>query len=685
MRYFKGLVVFIVILIVSSIIFAIISYNDYARITALDYSAVVVDEPGSRGKVIITERLTFDIHAASEDNLFWELWRDLPEEYVDGVKVEYKVNSVKQIFNDKPDLIYEETPNLYWWDNDYISTAPGYGPGKWHHSEGPFDDIRNFECVLFYVDGIYRDTVIFEIEYEMYNASLRYNDSAEFYVSLFAGNDIRYLRYIKGQFLFPNGLMPGAGNYNAYTYGTNAHAFTFTESTSVNPGHHTFLFELDESQLKFRPYNRYIEFALIAHGADRHIFTKYADINIYNDDNMLERIMDAQAEYEALPLKYRDAKGTLLMIMITAALLIVFAIYSHDKKLKKKYSFFQPADHIEYYRDIPSELDPCFAGTLVFSKHKATEEIHDGFAAVMLSLVQKGYVDLVKIKDNKKWIQRNVKIVIKYISPPVHTSEAAGEAENPDETPGLKPLAPTEELYFNLIRRYASNNELGLSELQRKIAEDYDHADAFVKNIKSAVKSIGITQGYFQKSEYRKHKNNARGMSVLLIVLGVIITPVANLISYQTRMDLVFGAFFILGGGLFLSAFLLYKFSRRYLLLTQFGEDEYAKWRGLYNFLDSETLMNERTVLDLAVWENYLIYATAFGISAKVVKALKLRCKETELSPVLRNPYITTRSFYVGGRSIRTATHTASYTARSGGHGGYGGGGRGGGGGGGGH
>ncbi len=38
--------------------------NDYARITDVEYKAVVVDEPDSEGKVIITERLTFDVHAA---------------------------------------------------------------------------------------------------------------------------------------------------------------------------------------------------------------------------------------------------------------------------------------------------------------------------------------------------------------------------------------------------------------------------------------------------------------------------------------------------------------------------------------------------------------------------------------------------------------------------------------------
>src|SRR5699024_1774342 len=55
---------------------------DYARITDVDYTAVVMDEPESGGSVRITERLTFDVHAASRDNLYWELWRDLPEDYI---------------------------------------------------------------------------------------------------------------------------------------------------------------------------------------------------------------------------------------------------------------------------------------------------------------------------------------------------------------------------------------------------------------------------------------------------------------------------------------------------------------------------------------------------------------------------------------------------------------------------
>ena len=98
-------------------------FNDYARITDVDYQAILVDEPNESGKLLITERLTYDIHAASKNNLFWELWRDLPEDYVDGLKVDYKVNYVKQINKDGTEVEYTESPKLYWDDSDYTDTC----------------------------------------------------------------------------------------------------------------------------------------------------------------------------------------------------------------------------------------------------------------------------------------------------------------------------------------------------------------------------------------------------------------------------------------------------------------------------------------------------------------------------------------------------------------------------------
>ena len=252
------------------------------------------------------------------------------------------------------------------------------------------------------------------------------------------------------------------------------------------------------------------------------------------------------------------------------------------------------------------------------------------------------------------------------------------ESEKPET------LTPTEELYFNLIIRHSHGNEISVKDFQAKVSIDYENTNTFVKNIENSVVNIGVSQGYFQKADYEQPKRQTKSLSTAHGILGVILITLVHLISYQTHLDLAFGAFFILGIAFIFSSLYLRRLSKKYVLLTQFGEDEYAKWKGLYDFLNSETLMKERTVIELPIWEQYLVYATAFGISEKVITALKIRCPDMEMSPMLSNPYYRSRSFHYSCRSFRSVTRTASHIARSGGyggHGGYGGGGRGGGGG----
>ena len=655
---------------------------DYARITDVDYKAILVDEPGSNGKVVVTERLTFDIHAASQNNLFWELWRDLPESYIDGVKVDYQVNSVKQILDDGTEVIYDESPKLYWNDSDYINTARGYGPGKWYHSEGPYNEsARNYECVFFYVDGLYREKVTFEIEYEMNNAALRYGDCSELYLSLYSEETIKHLESYKAQILIPNEDMPSTGNYDAYTYGTNSNRFPFTESDTKNFGYHTFSFNLDEEDLRFRPYNEYIEFSLISYGADKHKFTDYATRNYYYNDDVLDELRQEQAEFDAVPEDYKKTKIIILLTCSAGAILIIIYDIKKDKKMRKEHIFYEPTMQIKYFRDIPSNLDPVFASNLVFCKNKERKNDSDGYSSIMLSLVRKGYIELTRIDEQKDWTSNNVKIIVKHQPTPIMNDLLESqtiESEKPET------LTPTEELYFNLIIRHSHGNEISVKDFQAKVSIDYENTNTFVKNIENSVVNIGVSQGYFQKADYEQPKRQTKSLSTAHGILGVILITLVNLILYQTHLDLAFGAFFILGIAFIFSSLYLRRLSKKYVLLTQFGEDEYAKWKGLYDFLNSETLMKERTVIELPIWEQYLVYATAFGISEKVITALKIRCPDMEMSPMLSNPYYRSRSFHYSCRSFRSVTRTASHIARSGGyggHGGYGGGGRGGGGG----
>lgn len=744
------------------------SDSDYARITDVDYKAVLYDDATNGNKLVVTERLTYDIHAESIYNLFWELWRDLPEDTVDGLKVHYKVNYVKEINDDNTETIYTESPKLYWYDSDYTSEI--YGPGKWYHSEGPYnEDVGLYECVFFYVDGLYREQVVFEVQYEIYNVALKYNDVSELYLTLYSEETIRHLDSFNAQILIPNKDMPEEGNYEAYTYGTNSHVFPFTESDTLNPGYHTFSFSLDEDTLEFEPYNQYIEFNLLTFGSDRHSITDYALDNIYSHEDYLEEAREAQREYEELPIKAeRNKKIIFTACIIASGLVIIYAI-KKKKKILNQYTFYEPQQKMDYYRDIPTNLDPYFVANLVFIKGKRPENIDGhGYSALLLSLVRKGYIELVKIDHNKDWDNKNIKINILYnpfilpkeepninylgipknlpetinmpyvpIFPTMagHTSENVRDSiidverriqnnnnavsSNPFEehannvykleevikadtvnklTVGhtydkknskgkvVEDITQNEVEYYNLLIRHATDNSITMDKFQDKIANDYDNTDTFVTNLENSIVNIGVDSGYFQKANYTEPVQKLKELGNALIILGILIMIVGNMFIYSARVNIAYGAFFILGFAFILCAIYLKYDAKKYILLTQLGEDEYAKWHALYKFLDNITAMDRRTVVELPLWEKYLVYATAFGISHKVVKALKIFCPNYELvvDSSIDIDYCSSSRFRTNSSSFSRSTRSASYTSRSGGSY-YGGGGRGGGGGGGGH
>ena len=121
--------------------------NDYCNLTDVDYTAILHDDPNGKACVEITEYLTFDVHASSKSNTFKELWRELPEDNVDGLDVTYDVKSVTQILDDGEEIPYIETSKMYWEDEDYTQSSTM----RWHHSNGSGTYPDNDESLSGYV------------------------------------------------------------------------------------------------------------------------------------------------------------------------------------------------------------------------------------------------------------------------------------------------------------------------------------------------------------------------------------------------------------------------------------------------------------------------------------------------------------------------------------------------------
>ena len=383
--------------------------------------------------------------------------------------------------------------------------------------------------------------------------------------TLYSGDTIKNLNSYKGQILFPNEIMPSSNNYWIHTYGTNNHTFPFSESDTINPGYHTIMFDLNKSNLEFKPYNQYLEFALVSFGKDKHIFTKYASINDYYFDNVLDEIKEEQKKYDFLPEKFNTIKKYVLIISSIFSIYLIYFALNTKKRMNRKYNFYESTMKIDYFRDIPSNLDPVFASNFAFCKNKkSSKKVLDGYSAIMLSLVRKGYIELKKINEDKNWTSNNVHIVVK-------NNESSNSSENLNNNVfnKIEPLSKIEELYFNLIVRYSYINDLTLKIFQDRISIDYENTNSFVNNVENSITNIGVSEGYFQNSNYEKPKNELKSLSLFIKIIGYLIIIFANSISITTRLELAFGSFFLLGTACIICGIILKKKASKFILLTQ--------------------------------------------------------------------------------------------------------------------
>ena len=115
-------------------------------------------------------------------------------------------------------------------------------------------------------------------------------------------------------------------------------------------------------------------------------------------------------------------------------------------------------------------------------------------------------------------------------------------------------------------------------------------------------------------------------------------------------------------------------------VLTIEGVNEWAKWNGLKKYMEEFSLLNEKEVPQIAIWEEFLVYATAFGIADKVLKQLKIVYPDIENTVTFSTyPYMYLMihtDFSSSFSNAISSSMSSAYSSASGGGGGFSGGGR---------
>lgn len=293
-----------------------------------------------------------------------------------------------------------------------------------------------------------------------------------------------------------------------------------------------------------------------------------------------------------------------IVYIVATVALSIFLIYKLIKngikasKIEKK-----KMPELDYFRDIPNKQASAgdAAYLYYFRKGNFSQNISKVLSATLLQLSLKKYIVFSEDKTKSK-PQVRINIL--------------------NNTEQLEPLTEDEKTVLSILKSVTrtTTQEGEIATFTMKEFEKYakKHCESFMEKIKSIetdVKKQQIEmQNYSQEDEKTNSKHILRAWAYIifgLMALSIIKNPILTIL-------------------LCINCIPHFIIASKINPLTTKGLEEKAKWVGLKKYMEDFSLLNEKEVPDLKLWEKYLVFATAFGIADKVLKQLKIRYPELQ-------------------------------------------------------
>lgn len=479
------------------------------------------------------------------------------------------------------------------------------------------------------------DRRTYEISYTVKDAIAKYNDYAELYWQ-FIGEDFEIdADEITGTIILPEDandlddikVWGHTENLNGEIYVTALNEITFEVNNFIS--------------------GRYVEV--------RTLFPKDMITNTnrtYNEDRYEEVVKEetkwanqANARRQWEEIKDDVIAGIFLLITVIVGIVFLIKTIKYVKKLKsiKKY---KPEQELEYYRELPEKNTTPGEAVYILEEpyNSFTSKFGKIFSATILDLKLKGCLDLRVEKEDKK--KEKIYII---------------KVKRIDDS-----LKREQQAILNFISNaYKSKKEIEIKDLEKYITSHSSSVQKLIKQTEKDIENELLKDGKYTKTAKEEHKKYGN-------ICG----------AYFFGAFMTFSWAFPLAAILLINGILCLKIRKRINVLTQKGINEKEKWKGLKKYMEDFSLLNEKEVPAIEVWEHYLVYATAFGISDKVLKQLKtIYPNIDELGSVNTSTYMYFMYHSNFSSSISrsvSSSMSTSYSSGTGGGGGFSGGGGGG-------
>lgn len=341
--------------------------------------------------------------------------------------------------------------------------------------------------------------------------------------------------------------------------------------------------------------------------------------------NYANKLREAARKREKMLQALAIIMEILLGIWLIGLIIIVYKFYNkNDKEYRSEFNG-------KYFRDFPEEYTPS---TVSYLMNKSINNL--SFNAGILDLIRKKAITIEEVTIDKKGLFKNKQQKDYKLSRNMNFN--------------LDTLSTSEKKLFNLLIGTVGNGDYVILGDMKEFSKDYNNAKRLISGYDSwryACESEAETEEFYENT--KKEKTNC----ILYSLIFIPITFLALLCGSNMGRVLLMDLFGILAIIYFSSA------TKR----TKKGNEQYHKWKGLKNFLADFGRLDEKDLPEIKLWERYLVYATMFGLAAKVQNAMKMNLERMNYSDNIDFTYLYFDNYYFSN-SMTNAVNSSLSSAR---------------------
>ena len=254
-----------------------------------------------------------------------------------------------------------------------------------------------------------------------------------------------------------------------------------------------------------------------------------------------------------------------------------------------------------YEREPPTKDSPAFVNAMQggFGKTIGEPNTH-GFQATIMDLINRKIISISKEESNK--LKNSAIMEIRY--------DKLGE------------LKPFENEVLNILKPFELNGKINLDHMESSL-KGSQIAKNFSTEIEYWEKSFKST--YLPKSKLKKYfiesgANHIKYYGIIIIILAIIL-------GYFSINSIVDNAFKSLIVAIFMGIIGIVCLNIPSTVggrWTDEGAEYNTKWKNFKKYLKDYSLIKEHPPESIAIWNEYLVYATALGVADEVYKAMKM-------------------------------------------------------------